>query len=248
MSFRPPEPATDRIKDTRRQTTIDAVNAFLPGVLMGPDDFFQAPQWLHDTIVEVATETASTPNRPPARFDTTPEGLEHNSKLLAEYGYDFDKFLGAHQVTSLGFGSEFRTVRQLEKVLGPHQNFPFFKGVLERGMSYLFKTQISEEQRKAELRANVNRGNQKSAELDANKVLKLLKKDVHHGLSVPVLPSLVFKLKRALGAALLRHCPTVRPHGFRRTITQREADAEPLLLPDQEEHFRQRPSGHGPVF
>jgi hypothetical protein len=165
---------------------------------MGPDDSFQAPDWLLAALTEVATTPAPTPSRPPAKFDTSPESLEHNSTMLASYDHDFEQFLGAHQATTLGFGSEFRPLPQLERVLGPHDNFPFFRRILQGGMGYSFKEEISEKQRCDELAANVARGNHKSADASAEKVLKLLKKDVHHGFSLPVNPDLVFKLKGAL--------------------------------------------------
>jgi hypothetical protein len=122
------------------------VNAFLPGTLMGPDDSFQAPNWLLAALAEVASTPAPTPSRPPAKFDTSPESLEHNSAMIASYDYDFERFLGAHQETTLGFGSEFRPLQQLERVLGPHANFPFFRRILEDGMGYSFKAEISKEQ------------------------------------------------------------------------------------------------------
>jgi hypothetical protein len=73
-------------------------------LLMGPDDSFRAPKWMHNAIVEVKAEPGvATAERPLTPFDTTPKGYEHISKLLEEYDYDFEIFLGAHHVTSLGF-------------------------------------------------------------------------------------------------------------------------------------------------
>jgi hypothetical protein len=66
--------------------------------------------------------------------------------MLASYDHDFEQFLGAHQATTLGFGSEFRPLPQLERVLGPHDNFPFFRRILQGGMGYSFKEEISEKQ------------------------------------------------------------------------------------------------------
>jgi hypothetical protein len=176
----------------------DSVDGFLPGPLMGPDDTFEAPEWLYHAILEVANEPVPVPQKPPVRFDTSDESIQHNSELLRQFDYDLNKLLEAHGHTTLNYGAEFRPVQQLEKVLGPHPNFAFFRTVLRDGMNYFFKSELTEEQRKAELHANVERGNHKSADASADKVRQLLDKDVRHGFSLPVLPELVYKIKNAL--------------------------------------------------
>jgi hypothetical protein len=176
----------------------DDIDGYLPGTLMGPDDTFEAPAWLYQAILEVANEPVPVPAKPPVRFDTSNESIEHNSKLLQTFDYNLDKLLAANSHTTLGYGAEFRPINQLEKVLGPHPNFAFLRTVLHNGMDYFFKSQLTEDQRKAELHANVERGNHKSADASADKVRQLLDKDVRHGFSLPVRTELVYKIPKAL--------------------------------------------------
>jgi hypothetical protein len=175
-----------------------SVDAFLPGTLHGPDDSFTAPDWLFQAVKSVAHAEVKTPEAPPVRFDTSPESLQFNSDLLQGFDFDFERFLATQGSTTLGFGSEFRPLEQLDQLLDKHPVYPFFRDILSLGMDYKFTTELSEDQRLAELDANVRRGNHKSAEAEPIKVAALLAKDVRHGFSLPVLPSLVYKLAKAL--------------------------------------------------
>jgi hypothetical protein len=109
-----------------------------------------------------------------------------------------EKFLLAHQDTTLNFGSEFRPLEQLETILGQHPNFGFFSKVLKDGMDYRFTEALSTEQRKEELAAMIERGNHKSVQEDSDEVAKLLKKDVLHGFSLPVSPAIIPDLADAM--------------------------------------------------
>jgi hypothetical protein len=182
------------------------IDVIFPAILEGPDDSFEAPEWLFKAIQSVARTTVRTPDAPPVRFDTTPAGLQFNSNLLRDYDYDLEKFMAAHTSTTMGFGSEFRPLDQLDQILHSHPIFPFFREILSKGMDYRFTKELSEEQRLSELQANVERGNHQSAESSPAKIGALLAKDVRHGFSLPVLPSLVYKLV----GALVQPCGMVR--------------------------------------
>jgi hypothetical protein len=55
--------------------------------------------------------------------------------------------LSRHQATTLGFGSKFRPLDQMEQILGRHPNFSFFfSDVPVNGMNYHFKDELSEDQ------------------------------------------------------------------------------------------------------
>ena len=168
-----------------------SIDEFLPDVLPGPDDGFVPPAWLMQAIEEVAASETRPPAPPPIRFDLSEESVSFNSSLLAESDLDLEKFLAQHQETTLNFGSEFRPIDDLRKILGQHPNFEFFSGVLEKGMDYRFTESLSEEQRRAEVEAMIERGNHQSVQEDSDEVAKLLAKDVLHGFSLPVSPALV---------------------------------------------------------
>jgi hypothetical protein len=67
---------------------------------------------------EVAKSKVVTPQAPPIRFDLSDESVKFNSELIMKGDLDLEKFLAKHQKTTLNFGSEFRPVGDLEKILG----------------------------------------------------------------------------------------------------------------------------------
>ena len=176
----------------------ETIDEFLPSAIPGPDDSFVPPAWLMKAIKEVAKSKVVTPQAPPIRFDLSKESVEFNSELLTKSDLDLEKFLAKNQETTLNFGSEFRPIGDLEKILGAHPNFTFFSGVLAYGMDYRFKEEISEDQRIEEVVAMTKRGNHKSVQEDSEAVAELLAKDVRQGFSLPVSPDLIPKLANAM--------------------------------------------------
>jgi hypothetical protein len=148
-------------------------------------------------IKEVATVPAPTPKAPPIRFSVDSDSLEHNGRLLEEFNFDLTELLDHFADTTLGYGSEFRPTNQLNKIYAGHPNYPFFRGILQKGMDYCFNQEITEERQTAQLQANLARGNHKSATSELGIMVKALHKDVHHGFSLPFLSNLVHKLKGA---------------------------------------------------
>jgi hypothetical protein len=137
-------------------------------------------------------ENAGSPPRAPlVRFAVDAESLEHNGALLKRFGFDLAELLDHFSDTMLGYGSEFRPTEQLEKIFDGHPNFPFFKTVLHGGMEYCFNSRISEDQRKEELAAILERGNHKSAAAEPVITDKSLHKDIHHGFAPPFPSKLV---------------------------------------------------------
>jgi hypothetical protein len=108
------------------------INEFLPNTVPGPNDNFVPPAWLMQATEETAVSKAPTPLAPPIRFNLSDEPVRFNSELLRESDLDLETFLAKHQNTTLNFGSEFRPIADLEKMLGNHPNFGCFSEVLER--------------------------------------------------------------------------------------------------------------------
>ena len=194
------------------------IDEFLPPVITGPDDSFVPPAWLMQAIKEVAASKVPTPLAPPIRFDLSDESVRFNSDLLKANDMDLGQFLSKHQDTTLNFGSEFRPISDLEKILGQHPNFRFFSKILADGMDYRFTNELSEEQRKAEVAAMMERGNHQSVQEDSEEVAKLLAKDVLQGFSLPVLPELVPELAHAM----------VQPAGVVKQFSLREDGSRTL--------------------
>jgi hypothetical protein len=182
-------------------------NDFLPTTIPGPDDSFIPPAWLMTAIKDVLRSSSPVPKAPPVHFDLSDDAVRKNTELLHSCNLDMDTLLSRFQDTTLGFGSKFRPIEQMEKVLGQHPNFEFFSEVLANGMSYHFKTELSEDKRKVELEAIMTQGNHQSVQEDSQEVAKLLAKDVQHGF---------------LLLSLSRRCPRHR-QGYGTTCQSSEA-------------------------
>jgi hypothetical protein len=176
----------------------EKINDILPVPIVGPDDAFDPGEEFLTRLTEVASSATEPPKRVPVAFDTSPAALKANDKLLQEHDFDLENLMKAFQDTTLGYGSEFRPLGQLRKVLGGHPEYPVLADLIQNGMDYRFKRELTEDERKRELRGMLQRGNHKSTEKGSNTAEALLAKDVSHGFSIPVSPSTIEKIKGAM--------------------------------------------------
>jgi hypothetical protein len=190
--------ANDSDRDLLGKYLPDSASKIFTHIVSGADDMFEPPPWLMEAVAEVAKMPVESPSNPDVHFDITEEALDHNTRLLSTFDFDFEKMLASQTGTTLDYGSEFRPVEQLEKVIGRHPNFEFFKTVIRDGMTYHFKTEITEEERKTELAEQLARGNHKSANESGGVAEKLLLKDVLHGFSLPIHADAVPNIKGAM--------------------------------------------------
>jgi hypothetical protein len=135
---------------------------------------------------------------PPLKFATDEKSLRHNDEILGRFDFDLSELLDHLADTTLGYGSEFRPISQLQKIFGQHANFPFFRSVLQKGMSYMFSSDISEEVRRTELVGQMERGNHKSATSNPGITKKALETDVRHGFALPLPAATVHKIPGAM--------------------------------------------------
>jgi hypothetical protein len=92
---------------------------------------------------EVANADAPASKGPPVMFDLSEEAVPFNTQLLKDNnGLSLERLLLEQQDTILGFGSEFRRLDQLEKILGQHPNLGFFSEVLD-GMEHRLTQELS---------------------------------------------------------------------------------------------------------
>jgi hypothetical protein len=194
-----------RISDANKRDEVtlgeylsEDINDVLPEPIHGPNDSFDPGEEFLKKLTEVATTDVEPPRPAPIVFKTSPEALQANDHLLKSYSYDLERLFADFQDTTLGYGSEFRPLDQLEKVLGGHPEFEALAGLVRNGMDYRFKTEISESERLRELQGMLERGNHKSTEKESDKATELLAKDVAHGFSIPISPETVEKVKGAM--------------------------------------------------
>lgn len=145
----------------------------------------------------MAEASVPVPDKPSVIFEYSGQAAEENAKILCWHGYDLGRLIDSELTLTLGYGSEFRPLSQLEKVVGGHPNFQALSEFLTSGMPYHFSEEISEEEREAKLLGILDRGSHKSATKDSAKVSELLGKDVHYGFSLPVPRRVVPSIKNA---------------------------------------------------
>jgi hypothetical protein len=211
----------------------DRVSDLFRNTLEVSDDRFVPPPWLLANLRAVINLPVQTPLKPPIMFDTSPEALAHNTKLLADYSLDFVALMGDLQATTVGYNSEFRPVSQLRLRLGGHPHFPYLEEMAKHGMEYKFSSEITENERVSELTAKVARGNHKSAEAASQVTAALFNKDVRHGFSFAFDPLVVPRMPHAL----------VQPCGMVLQHTLQEDESRPLFLDRRSQAVRQQPDG-----
>jgi hypothetical protein len=196
----------DRIEkaDERDRATLlskylpSSAELFLPPPVEGPEDSFQPPPEFHTHLREVAQAPVPTPKAPNVQFSTDKPSLERNRATLELHGYSLESLFAANKGTTLDYGSEFRPIDQLLKVLGGHPLFPELSKILTEGMNYRYSEELTEDERATEVSQMTERGNHQSAENEPERVKILLNKDVTHGFSLPVPPDTISSIPGAL--------------------------------------------------
>ena len=189
---------------------------FFPEPIIGPCDEFAPPPWFLEEIKRICATKSPTPTKSPIRFELSDQAAEHNATVLELVGFDIDRLIQENISSTLGFGSEFRKVSELEPLLGKHPHFAQLVRLLTEGMHYVFHRELNPTERKKEVSAMLARGNHKSAQSEQLQVGKLLAKDVLHGFSIPIPVSVVERIPGAMVQPLgLVQQWTVNPKGER---------------------------------
>jgi hypothetical protein len=173
----------------------DSVEDYIPSPVVGPDDSFVPPPSFLANLKSVSESEVPVPGKPSVSFSSSPRSVQANADLLAKHDFDLGKLLEAEKGTTLGFGSEFRSIDQLRKVMGGHPNFPPLEEIISNGMSYRYSRTITDEEREKERTELLARGNHKSAQDEPEQIARLLQKEVLHGFALPIPVSVVEKIK-----------------------------------------------------
>ena len=189
---------------------------FFPAPLEGPCDEFAPPPWFLEGIKRICANDSPTPTKSPIRFELSDHAVEHNARVMGRVGFDVGRLIKENGSSTLGFGSEFRRVEELEPLLGKHPHFAQLAKVLSEGMHYVFDRELSPTERTNEVSAMLARGNHKSAQAEPEHVGKLLAKDILHGFSIPLPINVVTRIPGAMVQPLgLAQQWTVNPEGER---------------------------------
>ena len=171
--------------------------SFFPDPISGPDDSFVTPKWFIVALRKLTSHFTITPGKPPFEFENTLDAARKNERILATDDFDLERIINKFGDTTLGYGSEFRTVAELKPLIGTHPNFLALAQILENGMPYVFTRELNPVTKSAELETLLARGNHKSAKEFPEQVTKLLTKDVLHGFTIPIPTEAVRKLPGA---------------------------------------------------
>ena len=185
------------MKNAQEAYLTGSARDFFAEPIRGPDDTFQPPAWFLQELVKLSKTETKTPLKSPIVFETTKEARETNAAILASTGFCVKTLIENHSETTLGYGSEFRTVDQLRPLVGRHPNFGSLSLVLTNGMPYVFLTELDQATKSDELKTLVLRGNHKSAKDFPTEVGELLRKDVLHGFSIPLPIETVYQIPGA---------------------------------------------------
>ena len=126
----------------RRVHLNNKASTFFGAPIRGPSDSFVTPDWFLTALQDVASEDPSPPEPPPIHFENTTEAAELNAELLETVGFDIERLVRKFAKSTLGYGSEFRTVAQLEPLIGRHPHFRNLSRVLEFGMDHVFSREL----------------------------------------------------------------------------------------------------------
>ena len=162
------------------------VESFFPAPVKGPDDTFATPSWFIESLRTLTGHTTTTPGKSPIVFESTPNAAEQNERTLALFDFDLSRLIEKFADTTLGYGSEFRTVDELKPLIGNHPNFLALAQILATGMPYVFTRELDPVTKLTELETLLARGIHKSAKEFPDQVAALLAKDVLHGFTIPI--------------------------------------------------------------
>ena len=152
-----------------------------------------------ETVKQVAAANVPAPGASPFRFEFTADAAEHNTTVLENFEFDLAKVIESSPGSHNSYGSELRPPSQLEPLLRHHPTWQEFHDDMVYGIQYPFKEDIDEPTRLEQLRANMERGNHKSALKPEGRkhVTKLMQADVTNGYAVPITLDGVRRLKDA---------------------------------------------------
>jgi len=171
------------------------ISVFFPFGLVGPDDYFRPSQSWVEEVIKVAKTECTVPGRPQVRLGLEQEDLEHNTLFLAHCDWDMREVYRRHVGTTVDHGSEFRPLEQLQRVVGQHPGFAYLKEMFTSGFDYHLTRVLTEQERETELKAQLERGNHRSAVQNIDEIRALLGGDVRRGFVLPFRADAILKVK-----------------------------------------------------
>ena len=131
--------------------------------------------------------------KPAFNFSVSKEAATENWNLLEDNDYDLHGLLNGGERSATTYGSEFKSTKELERLMGRHPRWQYVREILTNGVNFPV-AEVSERLRRLDIEAAVKRGNHKSA-IQKNDVLeKSLEKEIAKGWIVTLPVEAVRKL------------------------------------------------------
>ena len=145
-------------------------------------DPFSPPSWLPRKIESLLK---SKEHLAPSAFlfEVTPEAADKNFDLLRRNDFQLDSLLNPTKRCVTTYGSEFKSVEELEGLWHRHPRWEELKSRLRDGCDYPM-SDISEEERMQDLADRLQRGNHKSAERHEKFLSDAMEKEVQKGWAI----------------------------------------------------------------
>ncbi len=140
---------------------------------------------LADALASILHAPNPTTHPTEFRFEWSNAAAAHNLAVLRRYSLDLGAAIRAQPFSALTPGSEFRAPELLAPFLSAHPLWSRFLDRISEGAEFPLR-EISETDRLADVRANLARGNHKSARGHEAKLIEMLKEEVGRGWQLPL--------------------------------------------------------------
>jgi hypothetical protein len=123
---------------------------------------------------------------PEFKFDVSPASAEFNFELLKSNNFNFESLLNRKRKSITSYGSEFKSIRDLQSLLGFHPRWPALKERLSNGVSFPI-SKLEEFTREKDVNLALKRGNHKSASVNKKFLADAFQKEIKKGwlLAIP---------------------------------------------------------------
>jgi len=118
-------------------------------------------------------------------FKLSEEAAAYNAHVLESWNFDLNKIIQHQHPSQISFGSEFKTIAQLEDLLSDHPLWSRLAQILDQGADFPLED-INSSDREADLSFHSARGNHKSSIVHHDVLKDLIADDVERGFAVPL--------------------------------------------------------------
>ena len=150
-------------------------------------------------IKDIIESDEIPPKKSVFKFENTLKAAQHNGKILQSFNFDYERVLDKQKNTNIYYGSEFRQIDKLDKLMIFHKDWKRLRIFLTKGTDTVFK-EVNNDIIRKDCEENMKRGNHKSSsrsQKEIDFVKKQYEKEVNKGWMIPFPSNIVSKLKNA---------------------------------------------------